>query len=377
MFVKLTPQWWEERFVRRREFLRAGAAGALATPALGAPAIAQTAPEIKWRLASSFSKTLEIMFAAAQVACRYVAEATDNKFLIQPYQAGELAPSHQALDAASSGLVECAHTPTYFYVAKDPTLGFGTGIPFGLSSRLQQAWWTFGGGAEIVNASLKRLSVVGIPAGLTGVQMGAWFKKEFNSIEELNGLRWRISGLGGPVLARVGVAPQQIPHVDVNAALEQGTIDAAEFLCPFDDERLGLWKVAKYSYFPCWWESGGMLHLIVNLERWNALPKSYQAIVLRACDAASQWMLGKYDAVNAPALKRLLAAGAQLRPFPPAVMDAFYKAALDHHTELAAKDAHFKKALDSINAFRKEHPAWLQIAEHAIDSYTLAVRGRA
>ena len=159
--------------MRRREFLRVGAAGALATPPLAAPAIAQSAPEIKWRLASSFSKTLETIFAAAQVACRYVAEATDNKFLIQPYQAGELAPSHQALDAVSSGLVECAHTPTYFYVAKDPTLGFGSGIPFGLSSRLQQSWWTFGGGAEIVNAALKKLSVVGIPAGLTGAQMGA------------------------------------------------------------------------------------------------------------------------------------------------------------------------------------------------------------
>src|SRR5262249_9095092 len=151
-----------------------------------------------------------------------------------------------------------------------------------------------------------------------------------------------------PVLARVGVAPQLIPHVDANAALEQGTIDAAEFLCPSDDEKLGLWRVAKYNYFPCWWESGGMLHLIINLERWNALPKSYQTIVARVGAAASQWMLAKYDAMNAPALKRLVAAGVQLRPFPPAVMDAFYKAASDHHAEIAAKDVHYKKALDSI-----------------------------
>ena len=256
------------------------------------------------------------MFGTAQIVCRYIAEATDNKFLIQPYQAGELAPSRQALDAVSSGSVECAHTPTYFYVAKDPTLGFGTGIPFGLSSRQQQSWWTFGGGAEIVNAALKRLNVVGIPAGLTGAQMGAWFKKEIGSVDDLKGLRWRISGLGGPVLARVGVAPQEIPHIDVYAALEQGTIDAAEFICPHDDEKLGLPKVAKYNYHPCWWESGGMVHLVVNLERWNALPKSYQAIVARACDAASLWMLAKYDAVNAPALKRLIAGrgGAEALP---------------------------------------------------------------
>jgi TRAP-type mannitol/chloroaromatic compound transport system substrate-binding protein len=377
MSGKLNPQGWEETSVRRREFLRAGAATALAAPALAAPAIAQSAPEIKWRLTSSFPKTVETMYATAQIVSRYIAEATDNKFLIQPYQAGELAPSRQALDAVSSGSVECAHTPTYFYVAKDPTLGFGTGIPFGLSSRHQQAWWTFGGGAEIVNASLKRLNVVGFPAGLTGTQMGAWFKKEINAVDDLKGLRWRISGMGGPVLERVGAAPQQIPHFDVYAALEQGTIDAAEFICPIDDEKLGLPKVAKFNYHPCWWESGGMMHLVVNLERWNALPKSYQGIVARACDAANSWMLAKYDAVNAPALKRLIAGGAVLKPFPQVVMEAFYKASTDYHAELAAKDAHFKKALDSITAFRREQLAWLQIGEHAIDSFMLSTRGRA
>jgi TRAP-type mannitol/chloroaromatic compound transport system substrate-binding protein len=317
------------------------------------------------------------MFATAQIACRYIAEATDNKFLIQPYQAGELAPSQQALDAVSSGSVECAHTPASFYVGKDPTLAFGAGIPFGLNSRLQQAWWSFGGGAEIVNASLKRLNVVGIPAGLTGTQMGAWFKKEIATLDDLKGLRWRISGLGGPVLERVGVAPQQIPHFDVSAALEQGTIDAAEFICPPDDERLGLPKVAKFNYYPCWWESGGMVHLIVNLERWNALPKAYQSIVARACDAASAWMLAKYDATNAPALKRLIAAGVALKPFPPAVMEAFHKAAHEHHAEQAAKDANFKRALDSVSAFRKEQHAWLQIADHAIDTFKLSLRGKA
>jgi TRAP-type mannitol/chloroaromatic compound transport system substrate-binding protein len=357
--------------------LRVGAATALATPVLAAPAIAQSTPEIKWRLTSSFGKSLETMYGTAQIVCRYIAEATDNKFLIQPYQAGELAPSRQALDAVSSGSVDCAHTPTNFYVAKDPVLGFGSGIPFGLSSRQQQSWWTFGGGAEIVNSALKRLNVVGIPAGLTGAQMGAWSKKEIVSVEDLKGLRWRISGLGGPVLARVGVAPQEIPHIDVYAALEQGTIDVAEFICPHDDEKLGLPKVAKYNYHPCWWESGGMMHLVINLERWNALPKSYQAIVTRACDAASLWMLAKYDAVNAPSLKRQVTAGAVLKPFPQDVMDTFYRAATEHHAEQAAKDAHFKKALDSINAFRKEQLSWLQIAEHSIDSFMVSTRGRA
>ncbi|HJU32978.1 MAG TPA: ABC transporter substrate-binding protein [Hyphomicrobiaceae bacterium] len=362
--------------MRRREFLRVGAATALSTPALAAPAIAQSQPEIKWRLSSSFPKTLETMYATAQIACRYVAEATDNKFLIQPYQAGELAPGHQALDAASSGSVECAHTPLYYYAAKEPVLSFGTGIPFGLNSRHHQAWLMFGGGAEIINSALKRLNVVGLPAGVTGTQMGVWSKKDIASVDDLKGLRWRISGPGAPVLERIGVAPQQIPHFDVPAAMEHGTIDAAEFICPVDDEKLGLVKHAKSIYYPCWWESGGMLHLAINLERWNALPKSYQSIVARACEAATTWMLAKYDAGNGPAVKRLVAAGAVLKPFPQPVMDAFYRAATEHHAELASANGHVKKALESVNAFRKEQQIWQQVAEFAIDSYMMSLRGR-
>jgi TRAP-type mannitol/chloroaromatic compound transport system substrate-binding protein len=206
--------------------------------------------------------------------------------------------------------------------------------------------------------------------------MGAWLKKEIASVEDLKGLRWRIAGLGGPVLARIGVAPQDIPHIDVYAALEQGTIDAAEFICPHDDEKLGLSKAAKFNYYPCWWESGGMMHLIVNLEKWNALPKSYQSIVSRACDAASSWMLAKYDVVNAPALKRLVAAGTVLKPFPQPVMEAFYKAAAEQHAEQAAKDAHYKKALDSTAAFRKAQLGWLQVSDHAMDAFALSQRDK-
>jgi TRAP-type mannitol/chloroaromatic compound transport system substrate-binding protein len=183
--------------------------------------------------------------------------------------------------------------------------------------------------------------------------------------------------MGGAVLSRVGAVPQHMPHTDAFAALEQGTIDAAEFVCPYDDEKLGLPKVAKYNYYPCWWESGGMVHMVVNLEKWNALPKAYQSILSRACDAASWWLLAKYDFVNAPALRRLVAAGAVLKPFPQPVMEAFYRASTEHFAELATKDAHFKKALDSINAFHKDKVAWWQISEHAFDSFIIGTRGRA
>jgi TRAP-type mannitol/chloroaromatic compound transport system substrate-binding protein len=360
--------------LKRRTFLQGGATAALATSAVAMPAIAQSAPELKWRMTSSFPKSLDTIFGTAQTLCRYIAEASDNKFQIQPFAAGELVPGLQALDAVTSGAVECAHTPTYFYFGKDPTLGFGTGLPFGLNTRHQQSWWDFAGGEEIVNISLKKLNAYGIPAGNSGTQMGGWFRKDIDTVDDLKGLKFRIGGMGGQVFARLGAVPQQIAPGDIYPALERGTIDAAEFVGPYDDEKLGFYKVAKNYYFPGWWEGSAMLHLCVNLEKWNALPKSYQSLVRQACDAANTWMLAKYDHVNAAALKRLIANGTVLKPFPIPVMDACYKAANELFAEIASKDPHFKRALDSMNAFRREQLPWWQIAEYAFDTFMISTR---
>ena len=362
--------------MHRRAFLRAGAVAAIATPAVTAPAIAQSAPEIRWRMTSSFPKSHETLFGVGQMLCRYVAEATDNKFQIQAYSAGELATSRQALDVVASGAVECAHTPLSFHTGKDMTLGFGTGLPFGLNTRHQQSWWAFGGGAEIINASLRRFGTYGIPAGSIGAQMGGWFKKEINSLDDLKALRFRINGMGSPIFSRIGAVPFDMPHAEVVSALEHNSIDGAEFLCPHDDERLGLVRVAKYNYGPCWWESAGMVHFVVNLEKWNALPSPYRAVVARACDSARTRMLAKYDSVNPLALKRLIAAGAVIRPFPQTVMEAFYRATLEHFAEAAAKDAQFRKAGESVNAYRREQLQWLQVSEHAFDSFLINASGR-
>jgi TRAP-type mannitol/chloroaromatic compound transport system substrate-binding protein len=158
--------------------------------------------------------------------------------------------------------------------------------------------------------------------------------------------------------------------------MENGTIDAAEYLSPYDDERLGLAKVAKYNYYPCWWESGGMVHMLVNLEKWNELPKAYRAILARACDAANAWMLARYDWANCVAFKRLTAAGAIVRPFQQPIMDAFYRAANEHFAELSAKEPQFKRALESANAFRKDNIPWWQVSEHAFNGYLISARGR-
>jgi TRAP-type mannitol/chloroaromatic compound transport system substrate-binding protein len=319
---------------------------------------------------------LDTIYGTAQTFAKYVAEATDNKFQIQTFPAGEIVPGLAALDAVSNGTVECAQTPVYFYIGKEPALGFGTGIPFGLNARLQHSWWHFADGAEIINGILARFNVVGFPCGNSGCQMGGFFRKELKEIDDLKGLKFRIGGMGGQVLAKLGVVPQQIAPGDVYPALERGTIDAAEFVGPYDDEKLGLDRVAHYYYYPGWWEGGAMMHVIVNTEQWNRLSKTYQRIVQDACEAANNWMLAKYDSVNAPALRRLAARGAQLRPFPLAIMEAAYKAAQELYAEIAAKNAAFKRALDSTNAFRAEQLQWWQVGEYSFDSFMIRMRSR-
>jgi TRAP-type mannitol/chloroaromatic compound transport system substrate-binding protein len=360
--------------MRRRAVL--GGLGAGLVAGVAKPAIAQTMPEVKWRLTSSFPKSLDTIFGTAQVFAKYVAEATDNRFQIQPFAAGEIVPGLQALDAVSSGALECCHSPTYFYYGKDPTLGFGTGMPFGPNARLQHSWWHFGGGAEIINESLAKFNAIALACGNSGTQMGGWFRKEVNTLEDLKGLKFRIGGTGGKVLERLGVVPQQIAPGDIYPALEKGTIDAVEFVGPYDDEKLGFAKVAKYYYYPGFWEGGAMLHTIINLEQWNKLPKHYQAILKNAAEAANNWMLGKYDAVNAPALKRLISRGTELRGFSPAIIEAAYKEATAFYNETAATNPLFKKALDSVNDYVGEQYTWWQVGEYSYDTLMIRTRVR-
>lgn len=359
----------------RRRFLGASAT-ALATTAVAMPAVAQSSPEIKWRLTSSFPRQLDTIYGTAQIFAKYVSEATDGKFKIETFPAGEIVPGLQALDAVSNGTVECAQTATYFYVGKDPTLAFGTGVPFGFNSRQQHSWWFFNGGAEIINGVLAKYNTYAIPAGNSGCQMGGFFRKELNSVEDLKGLKFRIGGIGGQVLAKLGVVPQQLAPGDVYPALERGTIDAAEFVGPYDDEKFGLVKVAKYYYYPGWWEGGAMLHNVFNMDQWNKLPKHYQAIVSNACEAANNWMLAKYDAVNPPALRRLVQQGCELRAFPNSIMEAGFKASNELYAELASTNADFKKALDSMTAIRSDQLVWWQIAEYAYDNFNIRMRGK-
>src|SRR3978361_2307639 len=291
--------------MKRRDFLKVSAAGAAAT-AVASTAIAQSSPEIKWRLTSSFPKSLDTIYGGAEQLAKYVAEMTDNKFQIQVFAAGEVVPGLQALDATANNTVEMCHTVSYYYVGKDPTFAIYASVPFGLNARQQNSWWYQGGGMELGNEFYKKSSVIGWPCGNTGTQMGGWFRKEIKTVADLSGLKFRIGGIAGEGLAKLGVIPQQIGGGDIYPALEKGTIDAAEWVGPYDDEKLGFNKVAPHYYYPGWWEGGPMLLAIVNLDRWNALPKAYQSIIEQAGHTANNWMMAKYDQLNPPSMKKLL-----------------------------------------------------------------------
>jgi len=363
--------------LKRRDFLKAGGAG-LASTAIAAPAIAQSMPPLKWRCTSSFPKSLDTLFGGSEIFAKAVAEATDNKFQIQVFAAGEIVPGLQALDAVSNGTVEMCNTAAYYYAGKDPTFSFGTAVPFGLNARMQMAWQQFGGGMELMNELYKKFNAYGIPAGNTGAQMGGFFRKEINTLDDLKGLKMRIgSQIAGRVMAKLGVVAQQLAAGDIYPALEKGTIDAAEWVGPYDDEKLGFVKIARYYYYPGWWEGGAQGSNFINLDKWNELNPTYKSIIRSASALQHEWQLAKYDAENPAALKRLVSQGAQLRPFTPAMMEAALNAAVELYGEISAENPSFKKVWESIRAFRNEEYLWWQIAEYSYDTYLIRVRTKA
>ena len=355
--------------MRRRSFIK-GAGFVAAATTVAAPAIAQTNPKITWRLTSSYPKSLETLFGISSQLSARIAELTDGNFQIQVFAPGEIVPGLQALDAVQNGTVECAHTLSSFYVGKNPAFAFDTSLPFGLNTRQHISWLYYGGGRELVSNFMKQYNVHSIPAGNTGAQMGGWYRKEITGLDDLKGLKMRIAGLGGNIMARLGVIPQQIAGGDIYAALEKGTIDAVEFSGPFDDEKLGFNKVAPYYYAPGWWEGTANVTLIVNLDQWNALPKAYQAALECASSETMSHCLAKYDAKNPDALYRLAANGAQLRNFPQEVLEAAFKESRAYYEEIAASNPDFKTFYDQWLPYWQKEQVWFRFAELPFDALT-------
>ena len=358
----------------RRSFIRKGALGgaaAAATATLAAPALAQDLPTINWRMTSSFPKSLDTIYGAAETMANYVKAMTGGKFTIQVFAGGEIVPGLQAMDAVSNGTVEACHTASYYYWGKDATYALGTAVPFGLNARQQNAWYYFGGGNDLLNEFYHTNGVHALPCGNTGAQMGGWFRKEINSVEDLKGLKMRLGGFAGKVMEKLGVVPQQIAGGDIYPSLEKGTIDATEWVGPYDDEKLGFYKVAPYYYYPGWWEGGATLHAMFNKEAYDALPDEYKAVLEAACEAANSNMLASYDYKNPTALKSLMASGAQLRPFSAEILTACYNASQEVYAELLETNAPFKKIYESQLAFKRDAYVWAQLSEYNYDTFMM------
>jgi TRAP-type mannitol/chloroaromatic compound transport system substrate-binding protein len=355
--------------MERRKFIKnAGMAGILAAGV--GPAIAADLPAIKWRLTSAFPKSLDTIFGGADVLSKRVKEITGGKFQIQVFAGGELVPGGPAaLDAVTAGTVECCHTCSYYSFGKEPTFAIGTALPFGMDCRQTNAWFYYGGGQKLMDDFYANYGVRSFVGGNTGVQMGGWFRKEINSLDDIKGVKFRIAGLAGKPWAKLGAVPQQIPGGDIYPALEKGTIDAAEWVGPYDDEKLGFNKVAKYYYFPGWWEPGPTIHFFVNKDQWAKLPKEYQSAFQAAAYEANVTMMAEYDHKNPAALRRLVGTGTQLKKFSNEIVEAAYHAAVQLYSDESAKNPAFKKIYTEYLKYQKELNQWFSVAELGMDQF--------
>ncbi|MEB3340553.1 TRAP transporter substrate-binding protein [Okeania sp.] len=327
-------------------------------------------PSVEWKMTTSWPRSLDTIFGGAQMVCDRVAAMTNGKFTITPYQAGEIVGGLEVLDAVQQGTVQCGHTASYYYVGKNAALAFGTSVPFGLTAQQQNAWYYHGGGLEIMHKLYSDFNIINFPAGNSGVQMGGWFKREINTVADLNGLSMRIPGFGGEVMKKLGVNTQVLPGGEIYLALERGAIDAAEWVGPYDDQKLGLQKAAKYYYYPGWWEPGPTFEVQINLDEWNKLPKEYQEILKSSAYQANINMLARYDALNGVALAELIAGGTELRPYSQEILEAAQKAAVEFYEEKAGEDASFKEVYEQWKNFREQVYKWNAINELSFAQFT-------
>jgi len=369
--------------MKRRKFIRKAAAGAAAGTILagcgrresGGAAAVQTRPRVSWQLVSSFPRSLDTIFGAADVLAHRLSVLTEDRFKLRVFSAGELVPFDQVLDSVQKGTVQMGHSASYYFVGKNPALAFDCTVPFGLTARQYNAWMYYGGGMDLIRGLFADFNVINFPGGNTGIQMGGWFRRELHSRDDLRGLKMRIPGLGGRVMDRLGATVQVLAGGDIYPALERGAIDATEWVGPYDDEKLGFHKVAKYYYYPGWWEPGPALSFYVNRDAWDRLPGLYKEALEVAATEANVGMLASYDAKNPPALQRLLADGVQLRRFPDDLMEAAETAAFDLMAEQAAADATYDRVYQAYMKFRTDAYRWFATAELAYADFAFRTDG--
>ena len=357
----------------RRSILKhAGVAGVLAAGV--APAVhAQTA--VRWRMASSFPKSLDTIYGSGEMFAKTVKALSGGKFEVSVHAGGELMPAFGVVDALQNGTVEMGQTASYYFTGKDPIFAFGCAVPFGLTARQMDSWMEHGGGRKLMDAFYANYNMKSLSAGNTGTQMGGWYRKEIKTVADLKGLKMRLGGgLFGEAMQKLGVVAQNMPAGDVYQALEKGTLDAVEFVGPYDDEKLGFNKVAPYYYYPGWWEGGAELEFFINTKAYAALTPEFQAIVNAAAKVAARDMTAKYDAWNPIALKKLVAEKTQLRAFPKALMDAGFKASMEVFAIHEEKSPEFKKIHQDMRAFQRDQILWNRFSEYPFNQYVNSVK---
>lgn len=372
----------------RRQFLgmaAKGAAGVAATAGLAAcqPGVLPAAqvqqavaenpslPTLDWQMATSWPPSLDTIFGTAQYLGERVSALTGGKFKITARAAGELAPGLEVLNVVEQGAVPIGHTASYYYLGKSPVTAFGTTLPFGLTARQQNAWLYDGGGLALIQEAYKeRFGVIQFPAGNTGVQMGGWFNKEITSVADLQGLKMRIPGLGGQTMSKLGVNVQVLAAGEIFQALQTAAIDAAEWVGPYDDEKLGFHKAAKFYYYPGWWEPGPSLEIDINLAEYEKLPEEYRAALQTAAAESNGMMLARYDARNPVALNKLISESEiSVLPFPDDVMQAAEAAAFEIFDGFSTADADFGSIFKEWKAFRDLIQPWHRMGELGMLSY--------
>ena len=356
---------------RRSALKNAGIAGILGA---GMAPVVHAQEAIRWRLASSFPKSLDTIYGSAETFAKKVSELSGGKFVISTHAAGELMPPFGVVDGVQNGTVEIGHTAPYYFFGKDETFALGCAVPFGLNSRQMSSWMFQGNGMKLMREFYKQYNIINFPAGNTGVQMGGWFRKEVKSVADMKGLKFRVGGFAGKVIERMGGVPQNIPGGEIYQSLEKGTIDAAEWIGPYDDQKLGFNKVAPFYYYPGWWEGGPQLDLYINDKAFNSLSAENKAIIECAAAYAHVECQAKYDARNPIALKQLVAGKTKVLPFPKDVMDVGFKESMALYDELSAKNPNWKKVYEDYSAFRRDQNLWFRFAEASFDRYMQSVK---
>ena len=352
----------------RRKFLKKAAAVTAGVAAAGAVSSApvRAGNKIRWRMVTSWPPGFPILQTGAERFAKRVEEMSGGRLSIHVFAGGELVPPLGVFDAVSQGSVQCGHSAAYYWAGKCPAAQWFTTVPFGLDAQGMNSWLYFGGGLKLWEEVYAKFNLVPRPAGNTGVQMGGWFNRKIETIDDFKGLKMRIPGLGGKVISKAGGVVVLLPGGEIYTSLERGVIDATEWVGPAHDLRMGFQRVAKYYYTPGWHEPGSVLELCINKKAYDSLPADLKIIVDAAAAELNVQMLAEFETANAAGLEKLRAdKKVQILSFPPEVMDKLRRYAEETVNEVAASDKTAKKVNDAFQKFRKQLYGWNRISEKA------------